>query len=124
MFRSLGAAALALALGACATVTPARSLTGTWSAPSLSRPDQPIIFVLHSDGSASEHVADYHGRGRWETRGRTAWITWDSGWTGLLRPAPRGGHELLTWRRDHPLSSPADDRQPAVRLSAAGDQGR
>jgi hypothetical protein len=96
--------------------------TGTWSAPSLSRPSIPIIISLETDGTATEQIGDYSGTGTWKIEGAAAKIHWSSKWTGLLRPAANGGFELLTWKSDtHPDQSP-DDIQPARRISSETDK--
>lgn len=91
------------------------TVTGTWSAPSLSTPSTPIIFTLLPDGTATEQVGTYQGKGRWTLDNTLVTILWDSGWTGQLRIG-RNGFELLTWKKDSPLESPPDDIQPARRI--------
>jgi len=92
------------------------SWAGTWSAPSLSRPNEPIRIGLAADGTATEQVDTYRGTGQWKMDGKDAVIRWASGWAGLLRADGRGGYELLTWKKSPPGKSPPDDRQPAQRL--------
>jgi quercetin dioxygenase-like cupin family protein len=105
------------AVGVPTSVAKPAALAGTWSAPSLSQPAVPIIFTLASDGTAIEQVGDYRGRGRWSREGDAARIAWDSGWSGLLRPAGGKAWELATWKKDSAPDGPPDDRQQARRLA-------
>jgi hypothetical protein len=88
---------------------------GTWSAPSLSRPDTPIIITLMADGRASEEVGAYRGTGQWRVERGHARIDWASGWRGELR---RTGSrvELRTWKAESDLEGPPDDVQQALRV--------
>lgn len=99
----------------------AESLEGTWSAPSLSRPDTPIVIGLLPGGEATEQIGDYHGAGTWTMDGTSARIDWGKGWVGLLRPTPNGDHRLITWKGGSPLDGPPDDDKPAVRIAPAAD---
>ena len=78
-----------------------------------------MIFTLHPDGRAEEQIGTFHGTGTWKTEGGVTRIAWDSGWTGLLRPAGKDRFELLTWKKGTPPSQPPDDRQTARRLGSA-----
>jgi hypothetical protein len=95
------------------------SVTGRWSAPSLSQPSTPLIFSLLPDGRATEQIGSYHGTGTWLVDGTTVKIAWDSGWSGHLRPSANG-FELLTWKKGSPLNGPPDDIQPARKLGTEG----
>jgi len=106
-------------LSGCASPPGSAFLCGTWSAPSLSRPDQPIVITLDSSGQAFEQIGDYHGRGIWKPEQNSACISWASGWTGLLRPAAAGQWELATWKKGTSLNHRPDDVQPARRLGPA-----
>ncbi|MEO6846544.1 MAG: hypothetical protein ABI443_04070 [Chthoniobacterales bacterium] len=92
------------------------SLEGRWTAPSLSNPKVQIVFALLSEGKATEEVGSYRGTGTWKLENNAARIHWGSGWVGVLRPATRGGYELLTWKAKTLLTAPPDDIQPAKRL--------
>ena len=92
----------------------AGSWIGTWSAPSLSQPDTPIIITLMADGRATEEVGAYRGAGRWRVERRRALIDWASGWHGEMRRTARGV-ELQTWKAGSERSGPPDDVQPAQR---------
>lgn len=95
------------------------SFEGTWSAPSLSQPDTPIIFALLPGGKATEQIAAYRGTGRWKVENGAARISWASEWIGLLRPKAEGGFELLTWKKGSAPDGPPDDTQPARRIEAS-----
>src|SRR5262245_12984660 len=95
---------------ACAQAEPV-SFEGTWSAPSLSQPDVPIIFSLLPGGKATEQVGAYRGVGTWKVENGTARISWASEWIGLLRPKADGGFELLTWKKGSAPDAPPDDTQ-------------
>ena len=97
---------------------------GTWSAPSLSRPDTPIVIGLLPDGVATEQIGDYRGAGTWTSEDGSARIDWGKGWIGLLRPMPEGGYRLLTWKAGSPVAGPPDDDKPAVRVEPARTRGR
>ena len=112
-FLAGGLPAILLTAG-CVSSRPA---TGVWSVPSLSQPGVPMIFTLHPDGRAEEKIGDYHGTGKWKTEGGETHISWDSGWTGLLRQTGNNHFELLTWKKGTPLNQPPDDHQPALRLT-------
>ncbi|TVQ85114.1 MAG: hypothetical protein EA400_16450 [Chromatiaceae bacterium] len=90
-------------------------LSGTWSAPSLSRPGQMIEIELQADGTATEQLGDDRGHGTWRQENARARIDWDSGWVGELEADAAGGHRLLTWRPGSDPDGAPDDRQPAVR---------
>lgn len=90
------------------------SWIGTWSAPSLSRPDTPILITLSPDGRATEQVGSYRGTGTWRTARHAALIDWASGWHGVLRRTT-DGVELRTWRAGSDPEGPPDDVQPARR---------
>jgi acetyl esterase/lipase len=94
---------------------------GVWSAPSLSRPGQPIVVTLNVNGQALEQIGDFHGKSIWKLEGDAARIRWASGWAGLLRPAAGGGWELATWKKGNSLSRAPDDIQPAQRLTPRGN---
>ncbi|WP_296808060.1 hypothetical protein [Thiocapsa sp.] len=102
-------------------VTAGDALEGTWSAPSLSRPETPIVIGLLPGGIATEQIGDYRGSGTWTPEGGAARIDWGKGWVGLLRPMPEGGHRLLTWKAGSPPAGPPDDDKPAERIDPAGD---
>lgn len=104
-----------LLLAGC--VSP-RSTTGAWVVPSLSQPGVPMIFTLHPDGRAEEKIGDYHGTGKWKIKGRQTYISWNSGWTGILRRTGQDTFELLTWKKGTPINQPPDDRQTARRLAS------
>ena len=89
---------------------------GRWSCASLSRPGVPILIALHTDGTATERVGEYRGRGTWKPGEHSASISWESGWTGLLRRTAGGAYELLTWKPETPRHGPPDDAQPATRV--------
>ena len=104
-----------------AAVAAADALEGTWSAPSLSRPETPIVIGLLPEGVATEKIGDYRGAGTWTMEDGSARIDWGKGWVGLLRPAPDGGYRLLTWKAGTPVAGPPDDDKPAVRVEPASD---
>ncbi|UHD15971.1 hypothetical protein [Thiocapsa bogorovii] len=82
------------------------ALEGIWSAPSLSRPDTPIVIGLLPGGIATEQIGDYRSSGTWTLEDGSARIDWNKGWAGLLRPTPEGGHRLLTWKAGSPPAAP------------------
>lgn len=88
---------------------------GVWTAPSLSKPEVPIVVTLLPAGKATEKIGDFQGAGTWAAEGEAARILWDSGWVGLLRPTAKGGWELLTWKKETPRDQPPDDIQPATK---------
>ena len=104
-----------------AVVDAGDTLEGTWSAPSLSRPETPIVIGLLPGGIATEQIGDYRGSGTWTPEDGAARIDWGKGWVGLLRPMPDGSHRLSTWKAGSPLAGPPDDDKPAERLPPAGD---
>ncbi|WP_373509751.1 hypothetical protein [Thiocapsa sp.] len=104
-----------------AVVAAGHALEGIWSAPSLSRPDTPILIGLLPGGIATEQIGDYRDSGTWTPEDGAARIDWGKGWVGLLRPMPDGGHRLLTWKAGSSLAGPPDDDKPAVRVKPAGD---
>ena len=104
-----------------AIVAAGDALEGIWSAPSLSRPDTPIIIGVLPDGIATEQIGDYRSSGTWTLEDGCAHIDWGKGWVGLLRPMPDGGHRLLTWKAGSSLAGPPDDDKPAVRVEPASD---
>jgi hypothetical protein len=110
-----------LLLVIAAAVAAADALEGTWSAPSLSRPDTPILIGLLPGGVATEAIGDYRGTGTWTREGSSARIDWGKGWIGLLRPTPSGDYRLLTWKAGSAVTGPPDDDKPAVRLAPAGN---
>ena len=105
----------------CAAVGAGDALEGTWSAPSLSRPETPILIGLLPGGIATEQIGDYRSSGTWTLEDGAARIDWGKGWVGLLRTMPDGGHRLLTWKTGSSPAGPPDDDKPAVRLPPAGD---
>jgi hypothetical protein len=109
-------ALVCLAVIGCRTTAKdeAASWIGTWSAPSLSRPDTPIIITLMADGRATEEVGAYRGTGQWRVERGHAWIDWASGWRGELRRTG-SGVELRTWKAESDLQGAPDDVQPARR---------
>ena len=104
-----------------AVVGAGDALEGTWSAPSLSRPETPIVIGLLPGGIATEQIGDYRGSGTWTLEDGAARIDWGKGWVGLLRPMPDGGYRLLTWKTGSSPAGPPDDDKPAVRVTPAGD---
>jgi hypothetical protein len=94
----------------------ADDLIGTWSAPSLSRPDTPIIIGLRPDGVATEQIGDYRGAGTWTREGLTAHIDWGKGWFGILQPSGDGTYRLRTWKEGSSRDGPPDDDKPAERI--------
>lgn len=112
MFRRVFVALLVL----LSTAAGAESLEGTWSAPSLSRPDTPILIGLLPEGKATEQIGDYRSVGRWTSEGSSARIDWGKGWIGILRRTSDGEYRLLTWKGGSPLDGPPDDDKPAVRI--------
>jgi hypothetical protein len=105
----------------CSGFAGAESLFGTWSAPSLSPTEMPILIDLLPDCRARERIGDSQGRGHWTKEGEGVRIDWDVGWTGILRPEADGGRQLTTWKPDSPLTGPPDDDQPATRIATTGD---
>lgn len=120
-FPEFAAVIFALCLNGAAAGTEF-SFVGTWSAPSLSQPDTPIILILLPGGKASEQVGTYHGVGTWKTEAGAAKISWASGWFGLLRPTTNGGFELLTWKKGSSMEGKPDDMQPAHRVEIKSAQ--
>lgn len=115
--RFLIAAITALALPQLiAGAEPAAQYEGSWSAPSVSNPATPFICFLLPEGKATEQVGEYRGKGTWRVVDGEAVISWESGWTNVLRPAGKGGFELLTWREGRATREPPDDVQPARRV--------
>jgi hypothetical protein len=106
-----------LVFAGCCTVSPAgpEAWSGTWSAPSLSRPDTPIIITLKPDGRATEQIGTYRGTGDWGGEAGVVRINWASGWRGVLRKSAGDGFELRTWKAGSPLDGPPDDVQAAQR---------
>jgi hypothetical protein len=104
-----------------AAVAAADALEGTWSAPSLSRPDTSIVIGLLPDGVATEQIGDYRSTGTWTREGPSARINWGKGWVGLLRPTHSGDYRLLTWKEGSAVTGPPDDDKPAVRLTPASN---
>ncbi|RKT46575.1 hypothetical protein [Thiocapsa rosea] len=103
-----------------AVVAADEALEGIWSAPSLSRPDTPIVIGLLPGGIATEQIGDYRSSGTWTQEDGSARIDWGKGWVGLLRPTSDGAYRLLTWKAGSPLAGPPDDDKPAVRVKPAG----
>ena len=98
------------------------SLVGTWSAPSLSQPSIPIIISLEASGEATEQIGSYRGIGTWTNKEGSAWISWASGWVGLLQPLPDDKYQLLTWKDGTPPEAHPDDAQPITRTKSESDQ--
>ncbi|MBK1645825.1 hypothetical protein CKO25_14415 [Thiocapsa imhoffii] len=97
-------------------VSASDTLEGTWSAPSLSRPDTPILIGLLPGGIATEQIGDYRSSGTWTLDDGAARIDWGKGWIGLLRPMPDGRYRLLTWKTGSSPAGPPDDDKPVVRI--------
>jgi len=97
------------------------ALEGISSAPSLPRPDTPMVIRLQPGGVAIEQIGDYRGAGIWTMAGASARIDWGKGWVGRLRPTPNGDYRLRTWKTGSPVDGPPDDDKPAVRITPAGD---
>lgn len=91
------------------------SFEGTWTAPSLSRPDTPIVFALLSNGQATEELGSYRGGGKWQVENGAAKISWESGWVSVLHAKDDGTFEIQTWKTGSPFAGPPDDVQLAQR---------
>lgn len=103
--------------GGCRGTPPGEGVSwiGTWSAPSLSRPDTPIIITLAADGRATEEIGAYSGTGRWREEGGNARIEWASGWRGMMCRVGRG-FELRTWKSGSGPEAGPDDVQRVQRF--------
>jgi hypothetical protein len=112
-------AAAVLVAGALWAADAPAALEGVWLVRSLSNPEVPMVITLSAGGAVSEEIGDFRGAGTWKAEGSGARIFWDSGWEGLLRPAAKGGYELLTWKKKTPRAQPPDDTQPAARQKAS-----
>lgn len=119
---SAGWMACVLILTPCLVFAEPDSLVGTWSAPSLSQPSIPIIISLEASGKATEQIGSYRGTGTWTKKEGAAWISWASGWVGLLQPLPDGEYQLLTWKDGTPQDAHPDDRQPITRTETESDK--
>ncbi len=110
--------ALGIILLLLAGCTIQRAGTGKWSVPSLSQPSMTMTVILRPDGTATEKIGSFRGEGFWRPEGQAARISWESGWSGLLRPASGGRKEMLTWKAGSSTKGAPDDAQPATYLGA------
>jgi hypothetical protein len=93
-----------------------------WTVPSLSQLGVNMVIRLLADGTATEEIGTFQGRGKWTREGDGYLIGWESRWTGRLQHRADGKWELSTWKPDADRNGPPSDCQVATPLAKAAER--